>query len=220
MEQRGARTLLAAILLPVVVIGGYAFVTGIGLLWPEWPMVAIISSIVVSILLWLGSALWFQRRTGWWRSISMVVFAGCFVFPMVGAATLGTDLAIERQSEQVTGEVVDIEFEQTNRREGREAWKTTYTFVATEDRRELGSIDYRGSKNGDDLAIGDRVELLADPSGELPLKLAEKVDISTTIGMFVIGGFLFTIAYLCGLFWPPLRRALGIRGSGIPDPWR
>lgn len=195
-----------AILLPLGAVSCYGLATGIGFLWPERPGVAIGAAITVSVLLWLVSALWFHRRTGWWRWVTLVVFALALVFPMVGSAQLGTDLALEQHGEQVTGEVVDIAVEQTNRRRGEESWRTTYTFVSAEDRSELGTVDYRGDKGAHHLEVGDRTELIADPRGELPLKLAETVDSSRDVGMLVVGGVFYAILFGIGLLSPLGRR--------------
>lgn len=204
--QRSDRSALSAILLPVCVVAGYALATGLGFAWPERPWVAIVASITVSILLLLASALWFQGRTGWWRSVCLIGFAAAFVFPMVGAASLGTDLALEKQADVVSGEVADIAVEQVNHREGQESYRTTYTFVASEDGRELGTVDYRGGKDAYELEVGDSTDLMVDPSGELPLKLAERVDSGNDIATLVIGGVLFMGAYVIGLCWPWVRR--------------
>lgn len=198
----------AAILLPLFTVAAYVVVTVIGLLWPERPWVAIASSITVSVILWLVSALWFAARTRWYRVIPMLGFAVALVFPMVGAASLGTDLALERQGEQVVGEVVDIEVEQTNHREGRESWRTTYTFVSPDDGQQLGTVDYRGDKDAYDLDVGDRTDLIVDPDGELPVKLAERVDSSLDMVMLGLGGFLYLVGWGIGLVWPMLRRAV------------
>jgi len=201
-------TTLGAIILPLCVVGGYGLVTGIGFLWPERATVAIVAAMAVSIVLWVACAVWFQRRTRWWHWVGAVLFAGSLLFPMVGTASLGTDLALEKKADRVSGEVVDVDVEQTNRREDQESWKTTYTFVAVDDGRELGTVDYRGKKDGYDLDVGDHTDLLVDPSGDLPAKLAEKVDSSADIGMIVLGGVLFVIGYGIGLGWPIVRRAV------------
>ncbi|WP_157551262.1 hypothetical protein [Nocardioides jensenii] len=199
-------TVPGSVLLPLSVVVGYELVTGLGFLWPEHPWVAIVGSITVSILLWLVATLWFHRRTRWWRTLCLLPFAAVFVFPMVGAASLGTDMALEKHAELVGGEVADIAVEQTNHREGRESYRTTYTFVASEDGRELGTVDYRGSRDAYDLEVGDSTDLLVDPSGELPLKLADRVDSGDDIAMVAIGGVLFVIVYSIGLCWPMVRR--------------
>lgn len=197
-----------AVLLPPAVVVGYALVTGIGMWWPERPVVGIVASITVSLILWLVSAMWFWRRTRWWRTLSMLLFAAAFLFPMVGAASLGTDLALEQHADRVSGKVDDIAVEQTNHEEGKESYKTTYTFVS-EDGRELGTVDYRGDRAGYELDVGDRTDLLVDPSGDLPLKLADKVDSAADIGMIGLGGALFLLLYLVGLFVPMVWRPRG-----------
>lgn len=202
VAQRQDRAVLGALLLALSVVVGYAVVIVIGFLWPEHPMVAIVASITVSLLLWAVCTVWFQRRTRWWRIVCILLFAATFVFPMVGAASLGTDLALEKHADRVSAEVVDIDVVQTNHREGQEAWKTTYTFVAVEDGRELGTVDYRGGKGGYDLEVGGRTDLMADPSGRLPPKLADEVDSSDDVGMIVMGGVLFFLFVALGLFWP------------------
>lgn len=203
--HRTDRTFLAAILLPPAAVLGYALVIGAGFLWPERQGFVIGASITVSVLLWMVSTVWFQRRTGWSRTPCIVMLAVSLAFPMVGAASLGTDLALEEHADRVSGEVSVVEVEQTNRDEDEESFRTTYTFVASDDRRELGAVDYRGEKNGHDLEVGDRTDLLVDPSGELPVKLAEKVDSSQDVGMIVLGGVLFSICYVIGLGWPVIR---------------
>lgn len=203
-HQRGSTT-LGAVFLPISVVAGYALVTGIGIVWPQRPVVAIVSSIVVSIVLWVASALWFLHRTGWPRVLGIGLFAATFVFPMVGGATLGTDLALEQKADQVTGRVSDIDVEQTNSKEGEEAWKTTYTFVA-DDGRELGTVDYRGGRDAYGFEVGDDTELMVDPSGDLPVKLAERVDSGDDIAMLAVGGVLFAICYAIGLFVPMIWR--------------
>lgn len=186
----------------------YALTTGVGFLWPEKPGVAMGVAITVSIVVWLVSALWFHQRTGWWRWVVIILFALALMFPMVGSAELGTDLALERHGDEVTGEVVDIDVEQTNHQEGEESWRTTYTFVAADDRRELGTVDYRGDQEAYDLEVGDQAELIHDPRGELPLKMAETVDSSTDIGALVLGGVFYALLFGIGLLWPLVRRAL------------
>lgn len=196
------------ILLPVCVLVAYGAVIGIGFVWPEHPTLSMVSAIVVSVVLWMVSGWWFCRRTNWWAWVGAVFLAGALVFPMVGSASLGTDLALETAADQVSGEVTTIDVEQVSHRKGREAWKTTYTFVAADDGRDLGTVDYRGGKDAYELEVGDTIDLLVDPSGDLPLKLAEEVDSGTDIALIVLGVVLYLIIYAIGLVWPLVRRML------------
>lgn len=208
MAQRRS-SILAAVLLPVLVVVGYGVVTGLGLVWPERSTLSMVASIVVSLLAWLALGLWFKERTRWLTVICILLCAGVFVFPMIGAASLGTDLALTRDGESVEARVVDILVDQTNHREGEEAWRTTYEFEAVDDGRELGSIDYRGGKDAYGYDVGDEVDLLVDPDGEVPPKLEEKVDVGTDIAMLVLGAVLFSIVWVIGLVMPFIWRPQG-----------
>lgn len=199
-------SVLATILLPVGVVVGYALVTAIGLAWPEHPWFAIGSSIGVSILLLLAGMAWLRQRTRWWYWVCTSLFAGALVFPMVGTASLGTDLALEQRAEQVSGEVSDIDVETVSHRRGNESYRTTYTFVSTDDGHELGTVEYRGGRDAYGLDIGDRTELLVDPSGDLPVELADEVDSGDDVTMIALGGVLFLLVYALGLVWSMVRR--------------
>ena len=202
--QRTEATASGGLLVGLGAVLGYGVVLGVGFAWPGHPAVAVVASIAVSLVIWLAAALWFQRRTGWHRSVGLVIFAVALVFPMVGTATLGTDLALERQADRVQGAVTHIDVERSHHRDGKEAWTTTYTF-ADEDGRELGTVDYRGDRQAHGLEVGDRTELMSDPRGDLPLKLAERVDSSADLAMTVLGVVLFTLGGALGLAWPALR---------------
>ena len=212
-------TVRAGVVLTLGAVLGYAIVFGIGFWWPERPVIAVIASIAVSLVVWVLAAVWFTRRTGWHRAVGMAVFALALVFPMVGTASFGPDLALERNAEPVTGVVIDIGVEQTNHEENEESWKTTYTF-ADEDGDELGTVDYRGDKQAHGLEIGDHTELMADPDGELPLKLAEDVDSAADIGMTAMGAVLFVLGVAVGVFWPLIRPAPATEPQSWPDPHR
>src|SRR5690606_36689663 len=105
--------------------------------------------------LWMGATAWLTARTGWPLTVCIPALALALVFPMVGAASLGTDLALERRADQVTGVVTDIDVEAVERRGKVSSHRTTYTFVAADDRRELGTVTYRGDKEAYELAVGD-----------------------------------------------------------------
>lgn len=206
-------TLLSA-LLPLLAAAAYTIVVAIGFARPDLPWLAITASITVSLILWMVSTAWLKGRTRWPLAACIPAIALALVSPMVGAATLGTDLALERRADQVTGVVTDIDVEAVKRRGKVRSHRTTYTFVAADDRRELGTVQYRGDEEAYELEIGDETELMVDPEGELPLKLEERVDSGLDITMLVMGGVLFCIVWAVGLVWPALRRKL----DGSPPP--
>jgi hypothetical protein len=202
---------------PVLLAAAYAIVWLLGWLWPQHPAAAVVVSIGVSLLAWVGTAVVLSsavsRGGGWWAAATVPAFA----FLMVGAASFGPASAEGAHSAAVRAEVTSVRaaHHDGGGRSGSYT-VTTYRFARVGGPPIRGTVQYRGDRGAYHLHQGDRTRLLVDPRGKLPLDLASETDPGDNAGEMVLGGVWFSLIWLIVHGWA-YRRRRKAAGGRRPD---
>lgn len=162
-----------------------AIPVGVGFLFPQRRMVAMVAAIMAALV--VGLICYGATTT---RILSKWVLGALLTISVVpyfiGAGELGPDLALENAGEPVEVRVTDVQREE--RRSGDDTSVTyTYSFERLDGGPNPGTIVYRGDGGYDGVHEGSMTTLLVDPTGHLEPQLLSEVDSSSSLGMLVFG---------------------------------
>ncbi|MEH1127449.1 hypothetical protein [Micromonospora sp. CPCC 206061] len=160
---------------------------------------AAVGSKVISIVTGVAFCLVFMivvrmlHRAMW---LSLLSFLPA-LFVLVGSVELAPDLALEKRG--VRQEVTIVDAEVAGKR---------HTFTLEGDDGPLGEpLIYQGSNPG--YQVGDILTVLTDPDGVIALKVADRVDSTSTLGSLVLGGSGWTFIALVAGWRGHVRRREG-----------
>lgn len=182
---------------------------GVGFLFPQVRMVAMMTAIMVTLVIALicyGATT--TRALSKWvlgalLTISVVPF-------MLGAGELGPNLALENAGEPVEARVTEVDREERPP-SGNDSGPTvtyTYYFERLDGGPDPGVIVYRGDGGYDGIFEGTTTTLLVDPTGRLEPQLLSEVDSSSSLGMLVFGVIATGVTWAIGCltYGPRVRR--------------
>lgn len=198
--------------MPVVM----AIPLGVGFLFPQRRMVAIVAAVVAAMV--IGFTCYAATITRWLSKWVLGVLLIISVVPfMGGAAEAGPNLALESAGEPVEVRVTNVQREE-RRPVGPESNSTvtyTYSFERLDGGPNPGTIVYRGHGGYDGLTEGSATTLLVDPTGRLEPQLLSEVDSSSSLTMLVVGVIATTVTWSIGCltYGPRVRRMQARRGS-------
>lgn len=186
-----------------------AIPVGVGFLFPQLRMAAMITAIVATLVIGLicYGATTTRTLSKWVLGVLLVVSVVPF---MLGAGELGPNLALENNGDPVEVRVTEIEREE-RRSKGNDSSPTityTYFFERLDGGPNPGVIVYRGDGGYDGVHEGTTTTLLVDPTGHLEPQLLSEVDSSSSLGMLVFGVIATGVTWAIGCltYGPRVRR--------------
>ena len=186
-----------------------AIPVGVGFLFPQVRMVAMMTAIMVTLVIALicyGATT--TRALSKWVLGVLLVFS---VVPfMLGAGEVGPNLALENAGEPVEVRVTEVEREERPPSGNNSSPTVTYTyfFERLDGGPDPGVIVYRGDGGYDGVFEGTTTTLLVDPIGHLEPQLLSEVDSSSSLGMLIFGVIATGVTWAIGCltYGPRVRR--------------
>jgi len=194
-----------SLMMPVLM----AIPVGVGFLFPQVRMVAMMTAIMVTLVIALicyGATT--TRALSKWVLGVLLVFS---VVPfMLGAGEVGPNLALENAGEPVEVRVTEVEREERPPSGNNSSPTVTYTyfFERLDGGPDPGVIVYRGDGGYDGVFEGTTTTLLVDPIGHLEPQLLSEVDSSSSLGMLIFGVIATGVTWAIGCltYGPRVRR--------------
>lgn len=189
MPPSKARSLLILLILPAVVVVGFAVAFAVTYVWPSLLLAGIVIACCAFIVALVGVYQSMGRRWPLWLVAPAVAIAG------IGTIMLAEDLALSEVGELTEVVVVSHDVEQetvhdSNDPGGREVYTHEYTLEKTDGTPVDQPMTYRGKDGFDDIDEGDTITVMIDPAGKAPTEPADEVDVPADIGILVVGTVL------------------------------
>lgn len=194
-----------SLMMPVLM----AIPVGVGFLFPQLRMAAMITAIVATLVIGLicYGATTTRTLSKWVLGVLLVVSVVPF---MLGAGELGPNLALENAGDPVEVRVTEVDREERPPSGNDSSPTVTYTyyFERLDGGPDPGVIVYRDDGGYDGVFEGTTTTLLVDPTGHLEPQLLSEVDSSSSLGMLVFGVIATGVTWAIGCltYGPRVRR--------------